>query len=165
MVLLWGTLLFVLGAIAWFVLPWRMAGSKSEAESRAHGALASVHEELAAYQASEGRFPASLELLGDRARSAAQKAQSVHYTLQCMPGKPDSDGRVKSYTLIARAGKYGYLNFSTDETQASYMPRVRIVPPQLKTLLCSARGSAWRGALAGPPWLHKPGCSERVDVC
>ena len=41
MVMLRGALLFVLRAIAWFVLSWRMAGLKSESESRARDKLAS----------------------------------------------------------------------------------------------------------------------------
>jgi hypothetical protein len=113
---LWGAVLAALWAIAWFALPWRMAGSKSEAESQAQNALAAVQAALGRYQASERSFPPLLEALGDSARAAEQKAQSVRYTLQYTPGKPDADGRVKSYTLIARPGNFGYLSFYTDES-------------------------------------------------
>jgi hypothetical protein len=108
--------LTILWAVAWFAVPWRISGSKPEAQEHARDGLAAVQEALTAYQASEGSFPPSLEALGDRVRAAAQKAQSGHYTLQYTPGKPDGDGRVKSYTLIARSGNFGYLNFYTDES-------------------------------------------------
>jgi len=113
---LWVIALGMLWGIAWLAVPWRMADSKSAAEVKARDALASLQSALAAYQASERTFPDSLEPLGDRARQAAQAAQSVHYSLQYAPAPPDSDGRVKSYTLLARAGNFGYLNFYTDET-------------------------------------------------
>jgi hypothetical protein len=112
----WGGILGILWAIAWFALPWRMAGVKPDAELRARGALEEVRTALAAYQASEGTLPSGLEALGDRARTAAQEAQSAHYTVQYTPGNPDANGRIKTYTLIARAGNSGYINFFTDET-------------------------------------------------
>ncbi|MGH9747969.1 MAG: hypothetical protein ACRD59_17890 [Candidatus Acidiferrales bacterium] len=111
-----GILLITLGAVGWFAVPWRLSGSKVESETRARDALATIQESLAHYESSEAAFPASLEALGDTARGAAQKAQLGHYTLQYTPGKPDSEGRVKSYTLVARPGNFGYLNFYTDET-------------------------------------------------
>ena len=103
-------------AIAWFAFPWRLAGTKRTAEANARDALAAVREALMNYQASEGSFPASLESLGDSVRAAAQKAQSARYTLEYLPGKPDSEGRMKIFTLLARPGNFGYLNFYTDET-------------------------------------------------
>lgn len=112
----WGILLAILWAIAWFSFPWRLAGTKPTAEANARGALAAVREALMNYQASEGSFPASLESLGDSVRAAAQKAQSARYTLEYLPGKPDPEGRVKTFTLLARPGNFGYLNFYTDET-------------------------------------------------
>jgi type II secretory pathway pseudopilin PulG len=113
---LWAIVLAMLWGIAWLAVPWRMSDSKSAAEARAREALASLQSALIAYQTSERSFPQTLEPLGDRARQAAQAAQSVHYTLQYSPGMPDSDGRVKSYTLLARAGNFGYLNFYLDES-------------------------------------------------
>jgi hypothetical protein len=115
-VLTWGILLATLWAIAWFAFPWRLTGTKPTAESNARDALAAVRQSLMAYQASEDSFPASLESLGDSVRAAAQKAQSARYTLEYAPGKPNSDGRVKTFTLLARPGNFGYLNFYTDET-------------------------------------------------
>lgn len=115
-VLILAVVLTILWVIAWFALPWKLAGSKPEAEARARDALASVQSALAAYQASEGAFPSSLEGLGEGVRAAAQKAQSVHYTIQYTPGQPDLSGRVKSYALTASSGNSGYLNFYTDES-------------------------------------------------
>jgi hypothetical protein len=106
----------VLGLVAWFAVPWRISGSQPEAENHARESVAEVQQALAAYQASEGNFPASLDSLGDRVRAAAQKAQSAGYTLQYAPGQPDATGRVRTYTLTARAGNFGYLNFFTDES-------------------------------------------------
>lgn len=103
-------------AISWFAFPWRMAGSKSVAEAHGIGAIAGLQKALGDYQATEGTFPSSLEPLGGAARAASQNAQNGHYALQYTPGKPDPDGRVKSYALTARAGNYGYLSLFTDET-------------------------------------------------
>jgi len=114
--LILGIVLTIFWAVAWFAIPWRLAGSKPEAQAHARDGLAAVQQALTAYQASEGSFPSSLEALGDRVRAAAQSVQSGHYTLQYSPGKPDADGRIESYALIARAGNFGYLNFYTDET-------------------------------------------------
>jgi hypothetical protein len=114
--MMWGILLAILWAIAWFAFPWRLAGTKVTAESNARDALDSVREALMTYQASEGSFPTSLESLGDSVRAAAQKAQSAHYTLEYTPGKTNSEGRVKTFMLLARPGNFGYLNFYTDET-------------------------------------------------
>lgn len=115
-VILWAIILLSLAAVAWFALPWRLAGSKPESEAHAAAAIAQLQQGLAAYQSSEGGFPSSLEPLGTRARDALQEAQSGRYTLQYTPGNPEPNGRVKTYSLTARAGNYGYLNFFTDET-------------------------------------------------
>lgn len=114
--ILWAAVLGMLWAVAWFAVPWRMSGSKSAAESGARDAIASLQSALAAYSSSERTFPQTLEPLGDTARRAAQAAQSVHYNLQYTPGPVDSEGRVKTYALLARAGNFGYPNFYTDET-------------------------------------------------
>jgi len=113
---LWSAILTILWAIAWFALPWHLAGSKPSAELRAREALATLQEGLAAYEVSKGSYPRSLETLGDRARQAAQSAQSVHYTLAYTFGNPGVDGRIKSYALVARGGSLGFLNFYTDQT-------------------------------------------------
>ncbi|MGA8144792.1 MAG: hypothetical protein WB987_12960 [Candidatus Acidiferrales bacterium] len=111
-----GVLLATLVAVGWFAVPWHMSGSKSEAEARARDALTTIQAALAGYVSSEAAFPSSLEALGDTARIAAQKAQLGHYTLQYTPGKPDADGRVKSYILVARPGNFGFRSYYTDES-------------------------------------------------
>ncbi len=114
---LWSAIITILWAIAWFALPWRLSGSKPAAELRARETLATLQEGLEGYQVSKGSYPRSLEVLGDRALQAAQSAESVHYTLQYTPGNPDAGGRIKSYSLVARAGSFGFLNFYTDQTR------------------------------------------------
>lgn len=115
-VILWAIVLLSLVAIAWFAFPWRLAGSKPEAETHAVAAITQLQQALVAYQAAAGDFPSSLETLGPRARDAFQEAESGRYTLQYNPGNPESNNRIKTYSLTARAGNYGYLNFFTDET-------------------------------------------------
>src|SRR6202041_778142 len=111
-----GILLVTLGAVGWFAVPWHMSGSKSESEARARDAIATVQSALANYESAEAAYPSSLEALGDTARIAAQKAQLGHYNLQYTPGKPDSEGRVTSYTLTARPGNFGFRSYYTDES-------------------------------------------------
>lgn len=108
--------LTILWAVAWFVLPWRLSGSKPDSEAQARDALAAIQEVLSDYQRSEGSFPSSLDALGDRVRAAGQKAQTARYTLQYTPGKSTADGLIKSFTLIACSKNIGYLNFYTDES-------------------------------------------------
>jgi len=115
-VILLGVFLAILAGTAWFALPWKISGTKLEAEGRARQALAAIQQTLAVYQNSEDGFPSSLEGLGDRVRFEAERAQAVHYTLQYTPGKLDAAGHLKSYTLTARAGNFGYMNFYTDES-------------------------------------------------
>lgn len=111
-----GVLLATLWAIAWFAVPWKLSGSKTEAEARARESLTAIQQAINVYQQSEGSAPPSLETLGDAVRKAAQSAQLVHYTLQYTPGRPDPNGRIAAYTLTARAGNFGYRSFYTDES-------------------------------------------------
>jgi type II secretory pathway pseudopilin PulG len=115
-VILLGVLLAILAGTAWFALPWKISSTKLEAEGRARQALAAIQQTLAGYQNSEDGFPSSLESLGDRVRFEAERAQAVHYTIQYTAGKGDASGHLKSYTLTARAGNFGYMNFYTDES-------------------------------------------------
>ncbi|MGH9774877.1 MAG: hypothetical protein ACRD50_08000 [Candidatus Acidiferrales bacterium] len=115
-VLLWGVLLGCLWAVVWFSLPLRYVNPAAQAESRARDALADVHSALATYAASEGTFPDSLEVLGARVRNDAQWAQSAGYILDYSAAAPGPDGRVQNYSLTARPGNYGYLNYFTDST-------------------------------------------------
>jgi hypothetical protein len=109
-------LLAILGTVGWFAVPWKMSGSKPEAESRARDAIAITQQALSAYQASEGSFPPSLESLGEAVRKAAQAAQSARYTLLYTAARPDPNGRIGAYTLLARPGNFGYLSLYTDES-------------------------------------------------
>jgi type II secretory pathway pseudopilin PulG/RNA polymerase subunit RPABC4/transcription elongation factor Spt4 len=115
-ILVFVILLAILWVIGWFAVPWKMSGSKTEAESRARDAMAAIQQAINKYQASEGSCPPSLESLGDAVRNAAQNAPSSRYTLQYTPGHPDADGRIGSYTLTARPGNFGYLSYYTDES-------------------------------------------------
>jgi RNA polymerase subunit RPABC4/transcription elongation factor Spt4 len=140
--ILWAIVLLSLVAIAWFALPWRLAGSKPECEAHAGAAITELEQALRAYQSTEGGFPSSLEPLGSRAHDALQEAESGRYTLQYTPGNPESAGSIKTYSLTARAGNYGYLNFFTDETgvvratrenRAATAADARIDPSTLKS--------------------------------
>src|SRR5271155_1363675 len=115
-VLVCGVLLAILWAIAWFAVPWKLSGSKSEAEARARESLAAIQQAINTYQQREASAPPSLETLGAPVRKAAQSAQLVHYPVQYTPGKPDPAGRITAYTLTARAGNFGYRSFYTDES-------------------------------------------------
>ena len=117
----WGVLLVAVTAaiwgFLWFILPERAGDPAARAEARATEALGELRTALAAYAGAQGgAYPASLELLGERARAPAQRAMSEGYQLQYTPGSPGSDALVHNYVLLARPGNYGYRNFYTDET-------------------------------------------------
>ncbi len=117
----WGVLLAVLLGAIWifllFIVAPRPGNSPERAEARALQALEQTRGALAAYASAQGgAYPASLEALGNAARQAAQSAQSEGYQLQYTAGLPGSDGVVRSFSLVARAGNYGYRSFYTDET-------------------------------------------------
>lgn len=114
--ILLGIFLAILAVTAWLALPWKISGTQPDAEAHGLEALGTIQQTLTAYQGSEGGFPSSLEGLGDLVRFEAEKAQTAHYTVLYIPGKPDAEGRVKSYMLTARAGNFGYMNFYTDES-------------------------------------------------
>jgi len=107
---LWGFL--------WFVMPAQHGDTTAQAESRAITSLGNLHETLAAYAAAQpgGSFPDSLEPLGDKARAAAQLAQSAGYEISYSPAPAAPDGAVHNYTLQARAGNFSYRNFFMDES-------------------------------------------------
>ena len=114
----WGvivlTLSFALWAFVHYVLPRDPA---ARAETEAAGALREVGAALAAYAGAQGgSYPPQLEALGERARGAVQKALSGGYRLEYTPGPAGSDGAVRTFTLLARPGNYGYRNFYTDQS-------------------------------------------------
>jgi hypothetical protein len=111
-----GILLIAIWVMVWVALPPRRGGSGTASEQEAKDALGKVQQQLTSYAAAEGHFPNSLEDLGPAARTLAQEAQSAGYELQYIPGQQGSDGRIHSYSLLARAGNYGSRNFHTDES-------------------------------------------------
>ncbi len=119
--MVWGALLAVLlGAMwsfLWFVVTPRNAQTKVQAETQAIEAMSDLRATLNAYAAAEGgAYPQTLEPLGPAAQQAAQFAQSDGYQLHYTPGPPAEDGAIRSYSIDARAGNYGYQNFFTDAT-------------------------------------------------
>jgi hypothetical protein len=118
----WAILLGILAAalwsFLWFVMPSQHGESTAQAESRAVSALANLHGALESYAAAQtgGSFPNSLEPLGEASRAAAQLAQSEGYQIQYTPAPPGADGAIRSYSLQARAGNFGFRNFMTDES-------------------------------------------------
>lgn len=107
----------MLWAFLWYVLPEKKSDSAQQAETQAVQALRELREALADYAAAQGgSFPASLEQLGETPRGSAQKALSRGYLLHYTPGPAGRDGVIHTYSVLARAGNYGYRNFYTDET-------------------------------------------------
>jgi type II secretory pathway pseudopilin PulG len=111
-----GILLAAIWAMVWFAMPSRRAGPGKATEQETKNVLSNVQQQLAGYAAAEGHFPNSLEDLGPAVRALAQEAQSAGYELQYVPGLAESDGRIHSYSLLARPGNYGSRNFYTDES-------------------------------------------------
>jgi hypothetical protein len=116
--ILLGILAVGLWGFLWFVMPAQHGASTAQAESRAVIALNGLHTALVSYASAQtgGSFPNSLEPLGESARDAAQLAQSEGYQISYTPAPPGPDGAIRSYTLQARAGNFGFRNFYSDET-------------------------------------------------
>jgi hypothetical protein len=117
----WGIVLAVLLAsiwtFMWFVVSPRTGNPALRAEDQAVAAIGRVHTALVAYaQVQGGAYPPTLEPLGEQARAAAQLAQSQGYQLQYVPGATATDGAIRSFSLQARAGNYGYRSFYSDES-------------------------------------------------
>jgi hypothetical protein len=115
----WGFLLIVLfGCIwsfVWFVASPRTGSGAQQAEARAVQALDEVRALLGNYAAAQGgAYPKTLEPLGALARQSAQMAQSEGYEVQYTPGPADANAIIRSYSLEARPGNYGYRSFYTD---------------------------------------------------
>jgi hypothetical protein len=114
---LWGLAIGFLWLMIWIALPLRMLNPTMQSESHALDALKNLHASLAAYSSSEGAYPPSLDAMGNSAaRAAAQWALTAGYQLQYTPAQPGDDGRVHSYTLLARPSNYGFRSFFSDET-------------------------------------------------
>lgn len=119
----WGVLLAVLfGAMwsfLWFIVPGRQGNPTVQSEERAVQALREARAALVDYASAKGDgYPKQIEAVGEPVRLAAQLAQSVNYQLQYTPGPVEADGTIRSFTLQARAGNYGFRNFIIDETGA-----------------------------------------------
>ena len=111
-----GVLLIAIWVMVWVALPPRRGGSGTASEQGAKDALGKVQQQLTSYAADEGHFPNSLEDLGPATRTLAQEAQSAGYELQYLPGLVGNDGRIHSYSLLARPRNYGSCNFYADES-------------------------------------------------
>ena len=116
----WGILLGAMWGFLWFVLP-QGGDPKARAETRALELLRETRVALTAYaDAQGGIFPPSLDALPRESaaavRQAAQRALAEGYRIEYTPGALNSEGRVASFSLRARAGNFGYRNFFTDQT-------------------------------------------------
>ncbi len=117
----WGALLGVLLAaiwsFLWFIVPERQGNPTAMSEARAAESLREIRGALVDFASSQGgAYPRQLDAVGERARLAAQLAQSVSYQIQYMPGQIDADGTVRSFSLQARAGNFGFRNFYMDDS-------------------------------------------------
>jgi hypothetical protein len=117
----WGVLLGVLLAaiwgFLWFVVPERQGNPTAQAEARAAQSLRDLRSALMDFASAQGgAYPRQFEDAGERVRLAAQLAQSVNYQVQYSPGPVDAGGTIRTFTLQARAGNYGFRNFYLDDT-------------------------------------------------
>jgi len=113
--LLFALLIGSVWAFLLYIVPDRRAASASQAEAQAAESLREIAHQLAAYaEASSGQFPASLENLGEKARTPAQEAKREGYNLTYTAG--EIQGRITHYTLVAQPERYGFRNFYIDET-------------------------------------------------
>ena len=117
----WGVLLGVLLAaiwsFLWFIVPERQGNPTTLAENRAAESLREMRAALADFASAQGgAYPRQFEEVGERVRLAAQLAQSVNYQVQYTPGPVDAGGMIRSFSLQARAGNYGFRSFYVDNT-------------------------------------------------
>jgi hypothetical protein len=105
-----------LWAVLWYVLPRRPGNSPAQAETSAVESLRALGAALGSYARNEGGYPASLEQLGEAALRPAQQAQANGYRLVYSPGPFEPDGNIRTYTLVAQPGFYGYRSFYLDQT-------------------------------------------------
>jgi hypothetical protein len=104
---IWGFLLYI--------VPDRRATDTALAETQATRTLREIAAQLADYAAAQGgRFPASLEALGDRARQPAQRARSEGYAVTYSAA--ETPGGATHYQLMARPERYGFRSFYLDES-------------------------------------------------
>lgn len=116
----WGILLGAMWGFLWWVLP-ESGDPRLRAEGRALELVRETQAALAAHaDAQGGIFPAALDgLAGEstaRVRQAAQRALGEGYRIEYVPGTATPDGRVTSFTVRVRAGRFGFRNFYTDQS-------------------------------------------------
>src|SRR5262249_28873116 len=100
-----------------YVLPGPKGSAALRAENQAVESLLELRSALNAYAGTQrGAYPASLEVLGDRARASAQKALSEGYQLQYIPGPVGPDGAAHSYRVRAGRATQPHESFSRGET-------------------------------------------------
>jgi hypothetical protein len=115
----WGVVLAILmsgiWSFVWYVASPRTGGGARQAETAAVQAIDEVRAMLTNYAAAQGgAYPKTLEPLGTLVRQSAQMAQAEGYEMQYTPGPPDANAVIRSFTLEARPGNYGYRSFYTD---------------------------------------------------
>jgi len=112
-----GVLLAAIWSFLWFVVPERRGDPTAQAEARAAESLREIRSAVMDFASAQGGvYPRRFEDVGERVRTAAQLAQSVNYQVQYSPGVEDSNGAIRSFSLQARAGNYGFRNFFLDDT-------------------------------------------------
>ncbi len=117
----WGVLLGVLLAaiwsFLWFVVPERQGNPTAQAEARAAESLREIRVALVDFASTQGGiYPRQLDAVGEGIHTAAQLAQSVNYQIQYTPGPLAADGMIRTFSIQARAGNYGFRNFYLDDT-------------------------------------------------
>jgi hypothetical protein len=118
----WTLVLGTVCGFMWFVLflPERAGDPAAQAERQAIASLQEIHRALSAYaEAQGGRFPQTLEALGQGVQRAAQEALSEGYQVEYVPGESgenDQNRGISHFVLLARPRNYGYRSFYSDET-------------------------------------------------
>jgi hypothetical protein len=98
-----------LWSFLWFVVSPRTGQPTLQAETQALDSLTQIQSALSSYSAAmSGAYPSTLDPLGPPVRVAAQRAQSLGYQLQYVPGPLAADGSIHTYALQATAGNHGY---------------------------------------------------------
>lgn len=106
-----------LGGFLWYELSGPRVAPAERAEGVAAESLRQVREALSVFAMSTGgAYPATLEPLGEQARAPVQTALGEGYALVYTPAATESDGKVRSYVLLASPGKSGGRNLYLDES-------------------------------------------------
>jgi len=116
----WGVMIAAVWLFLWFILPERSTGLAAQAEARALEAVETVRVALQAHVETSGSYPGNLDGLAadsfSRVRSAAQSAQTEGYRLDYAPGPAADGGNIKTFSLVAKPGRYGLRGFFLNET-------------------------------------------------